>query len=258
MGNLQVRFCEGHCVSSRLYLINKQKGNRNVYSTVISNEEWSSHFYKTYLNDIESTTQRLTTGFNYWRRNTNNSICKVSEDARNNFDIDARIEFVFRDEFNKCFHIYAFTSNKKNADKAYNFYDLYRAKLLKFITHFRHNAAQLIYECDKPENRILIPKYKHDYHEQKREYFKEIQREQASLNLTDREFEVMILYAGGASAKQIATMLDKSPKTIETHLDNLRKKTGHADRLAMHKYVIDNGWGDLIRFFFPYVPQEVV
>ena len=68
----------------------------------------------------------------------------------------------------------------------------------------------------------------------------------------------MVLYAGGATAKQIASMLNKSPKTIETHLDNLRKKTGHANRFLMHKYIVDSGWEDIIRFFFPYIHPEVV
>ena len=67
----------------------------------------------------------------------------------------------------------------------------------------------------------------------------------------------MVLYACGPTAKEIVSMFNKSPKTIEKHLDNLRKKTGHANRFLMHKYIIDNGWEDIIRFFFPYVHPRV-
>lgn len=42
--------------------------------------------------------------------------------------------------------------------------------------------------------------------------------------LTDREKEVLQLIAGGRSNKEIATLLDLSPYTVETHRNNLMQK----------------------------------
>lgn len=224
------------------------------FCDLISNPEWSQYFYDTYLDNIETTTKRLTPGINYWRRNSNHSISQVQEDARDNFDIDARIEFVYRDDLQGCYHIYAFSADRKTADKAYRYYDMHRGKLLKFIGHFNHKASSLIAEGDRPENRVQIAKYVAPEHsDTRRNYASELKLENASSELKDREFEVMVLYANGCTEKQIAEMLNRSPNTVSTYLQIIRDKTACHDKRDLHRYVVNNGWSGLEKFFFPYI-----
>lgn len=219
--------------------------------------DWCKHYFEKHM-DKENIviTSRLQPGLNHWKCKTGALLTGIQEDARDNFNIDARLDVVYRDEFNKCFHQYSFYADKKNADFVYSYYDMHRIKILKFVSYFNHKAVNLMIEGNTSENLVQVSDYVNiskKISNAKRSYVADFQESGETVNLTDREFEIMVLYAGGATAKQIANMLNKSPKTIEKHLDNLRKKTGHANRFLMHKYIIDNGWEDIIRFFFPYV-----
>lgn len=49
-------------------------------------------------------------------------------------------------------------------------------------------------------------------------------RARASLGITDREFEVLELLAGGRSNKEIAQKLAVSPNTVKTHVARLFEK----------------------------------
>ncbi len=226
------------------------------FSDLGTPREWALHYLNNHLKP-ENSVHRFTEGINYWRRNTNEYISDIAEDARENFDIDARIEFVIRDKVKDCFHMYSFHSNKKNADKAYRFYDLHRAKLLKFISYFNHKASHLIAEADLPENRIQIPNYSppNSLQQAKRDYAAELRQENASFELKDREFEVMILYASGCTERQIADMLNKSQFTVNTYLKTIRDKTNCRDRKSLHSYVSEHGWHGLEQFFFSYIPE---
>ena len=87
-------------------------------------KEWIEHSYKTY--DIATVAKhRLIPGMNYWKQHSNQYISEVAEDARNNFDMDARIDFIYQDVPNNKYYQYSFFSSRKNADKAYRFYDLH-------------------------------------------------------------------------------------------------------------------------------------
>ncbi|WP_440617078.1 response regulator transcription factor [Cysteiniphilum sp. 6C5] len=223
------------------------------FSDLGTPREWAMHYLNNHLKP-ENSVHRFTGGINYWRRNKNEHISEIAEDARENFDIDARIEFVVEDKSQNCFHMYSFHSNKKNADKAYRFYDLHRAKLLKFISYFNKKAAHLIREADLPENRIQIPNYLPPTIQQpKRDYASELLQENASNELKDREFEIMLLYANGCTDSQIAKMLNRSQNTVSTYLRNIREKTGCHDKRSLHKYVVEHGYDGLEQFFFPYI-----
>lgn len=226
------------------------------FNNLLTAKDWCKHYLAHYLKP-ENSHCRLNPGINYWKRNTNQNISEITEDARNNFDIDARIEFVYRDEKQKCYHMYSFYSNRKNADKSYRFYDMHRAKLLKFIAYFNRSAAHLIAEADKPENRIQIPQYEapiiNDTH---RDYMAELKAENASCSLTDREFEILILYASGCTANQIAEMFHRSLNTIITHISSIHKKTNCSDKRSLRRYMMDRGWDGLEKFFFSYIPES--
>ena len=240
----------------RFFTYAKCYDDGTMATLVDNNKEWLSYFYGKYLLDSENISCRLLEGINYWKKNTNQDFSLVKEDARENFNIDARIEFVFRDENQACYYLYSFYSDRKNADKAYIFYETHRAKLLKFIKYFHQQAASLIMEAEKLENRVKIPNYTVSLSTIKREYFKELKAENPNFKITDREFEIMIIYSAGFTAKQIAEMLHRSLYTIENHIAKIHKKTNCKDKSSLRKYVIDHGWDGLEKFFFSYLPDK--
>lgn len=59
--------------------------------------------------------------------------------------------------------------------------------------------------------------------------------------LTDREYEVFLLLAGGKEVKEAAADLGLSVKTISTHREHILKKTGLRNNAAMTVYAVRNG-----------------
>lgn len=220
------------------------------------NKNWLRHFLKNYWKP-QKNIPRLKIGVNYWKQNTSTEISEIAQDARDNFDIDARIEFVYRDNPNKCYYIYSFSSNRKNADRAYKFYGMHTIKLIKFIAYFNREAAHLIAEANKPENHIIIPNYiPPNLPEKTRDFITEMKTIGAAYKLGDRETEALLLYAAGYTAKQIGKMFHRSPKTIEKHIEHIKNKTGCKDRKDLHAYVQDIGLAGMERFFFNYFTHE--
>jgi DNA-binding NarL/FixJ family response regulator len=66
-------------------------------------------------------------------------------------------------------------------------------------------------------------------------------RSSAFVNLTDRERQVLQLLAEGRSAKQVATDLGVSIKTVETHRANIMRKLGKHSIADLTKYAIREG-----------------
>lgn len=244
------------CVKFLVYLKHYDDGSFISLPSKLKN--WTTYVCKKYLN-ANLVKPRMQCGINYWHRNSAENISIISEDARKNFDIDARIEFVYRDEEQKCYHAYSFYSDCKHADKARVFYDIHRAKLLKFIAYFNTKAAHLINEGEKPENKIYIPDYSLEGMPEthKRNYMEELKKEYPNTKLSDREFETLILFASGCTTKQVAEIMCKGEVTIETHLSHIRKKTGCKDRRDLRIYVREHGWDGLEKFFFSYIPETV-
>lgn len=222
-----------------------------------TNKEWAAYYYNKYLFNPSIVKKRLNSGVNYWKKNKAHDIKLIHEDARDNFDIDAWVEFTYRDNVNQCYYIYSFVANRKNADKAYLFYDIHRGKLLKFITYFKQQAAHLISEAHKPENLVSIPDYSTEGIENPlRNYAMELEQENPNTKISDREFEIMLIYAAGYTTKNIGEMLHKSEKTIESHVHSIKQKYGFPDRVAMKKYLIAKGHDGLEKFFFSYLPEH--
>lgn len=62
--------------------------------------------------------------------------------------------------------------------------------------------------------------------------------------LTDREREVLVLVARGRSSKEIATALDISVRTVETHRANLMRKLGLDSVATLTQFAIREGLVD--------------
>lgn len=218
-------------------------------------EDWAEQCYDKYLFGIEATKKRMNIGFNYWKRNKQKIISEADQDARDNFNIAGQLEFVTRDEVNKCFHLFSFYSDREHEDRAYYFYDVHRGKLLKFISYFQRAAAKLIKKANQANNLITVSGYSIEGIENPfRNYNKELLLENANTELTSREFEIMCMVSNGFSAEQIGNMLEKSTRTIQTYIDRLNKNYGFKNRSEMRKYVVTNGYDNLDSFFLDSYP----
>ena len=59
--------------------------------------------------------------------------------------------------------------------------------------------------------------------------------------LTERESDVLRLVVDGLTARQIATRLVLSPRTVENHVQRVLRKLDLPNRAAMVRYAIENG-----------------
>jgi DNA-binding NarL/FixJ family response regulator len=59
--------------------------------------------------------------------------------------------------------------------------------------------------------------------------------------LTERESEVLRLVVEGLTARQIATRLVLSPRTVENHVQHLLRKLGLPNRAALVRWAIEHG-----------------
>lgn len=94
--------------------------NDGSYADLTTVKSWGKNYVAKYLaNESLVTKDRLKTGINYWKKLSNEKLSEINEDARDNFNIDARIDFIYRDSFNDCFYYYSFCSNPKHAERAF-------------------------------------------------------------------------------------------------------------------------------------------
>lgn len=61
------------------------------------------------------------------------------------------------------------------------------------------------------------------------------------VRLTDRESDILRLVVDGLTARQIATRLVISPRTVENHVQNLLRKLKVSNRAALVRYAIEHG-----------------
>jgi len=65
---------------------------------------------------------------------------------------------------------------------------------------------------------------------------------QAMSGLTAREQEILRLVADGLTTAQIAAKLFTSPRTVESHRQNIMEKTGTKNTAALVKAAVSQGW----------------
>jgi two-component system nitrate/nitrite response regulator NarL len=71
--------------------------------------------------------------------------------------------------------------------------------------------------------------------------------ERSSEELTKREKEVLVLVASGKSNKEIATELNMSTRTVETHREKVMKKLNMHTVAELTQHAISKGWVSLPR-----------
>lgn len=65
--------------------------------------------------------------------------------------------------------------------------------------------------------------------------------QEGARRLTEREADVLRLVVDGLTARQIATRLVLSPRTVENHVQNVLRKLRLRSRAALVRYAIENG-----------------
>jgi DNA-binding NarL/FixJ family response regulator len=65
--------------------------------------------------------------------------------------------------------------------------------------------------------------------------------DESSAVLTGRESQILALIADGHTSREIADMLVISPRTVERHRENLRRKLGLRNRVDLTRYAIRAG-----------------
>lgn len=71
-------------------------------------------------------------------------------------------------------------------------------------------------------------------------YLRTLREIHKGISLDDREYELLKLLCQGLSSTQIATLMNKSPRTIEEHRTNLCKKFGVANKEQLIAFVSRN------------------
>ena len=61
------------------------------------------------------------------------------------------------------------------------------------------------------------------------------------MRLTAREADVLRLVVEGLTARQIATRLVLSPRTVENHIQRVLRRLGVPNRAALVRYAVENG-----------------
>lgn len=65
--------------------------------------------------------------------------------------------------------------------------------------------------------------------------------DQAQVRLTAREADVLQLVVDGLTARQVATRLVLSPRTVENHIQRVLRRLGQPNRAALVRYAVENG-----------------
>ena len=63
----------------------------------------------------------------------------------------------------------------------------------------------------------------------------------AQVRLTPREADVLRLVVEGLTARQTATRLVLSPRTVENHVQRVLRRLGLPNRAALVRYAVENG-----------------
>ncbi len=65
---------------------------------------------------------------------------------------------------------------------------------------------------------------------------------QAPIHITEREREILELVAGGETDQDIAELLQVSIRTVHSHLDRIRNKTGSRRRADLTRFALQRGF----------------
>jgi len=195
--------------------------------------EWIEHYYKSEIYKraiFEKDSKWLDEGFIFWSFLKREPIY----DAAASFDIDHGLTIVEKhDHYSDFFH-FGSARNKAIAQ------DLLLANigmLYDYINYYKHQGQKLITVAEK--TRFILPGM-NETNELPTERLNEIEeldlknilRNQPDRYyfgpsyLTKREMDIIFLLRIGSNESEIARQLNLSVRTLETHIKNIKEKTG--------------------------------
>ena len=84
------------------------------------------------------------------------------------------------------------------------------------------------------------------YVHQKKQFIYEIDSSYPKINLSDRQAEILFFLLRGKTSKEIAKLLLLSPRTIETHIEEIKKKIKCTNKSELIEKAIANGFMNII------------
>lgn len=232
-----------------------EDGSRELLT---NNAPWIDHFYINSLYksvgviDIE---YLLPKGYFLWSELNTTDV--VYEQGRESFNIDNGLSFVIKHENATVLYIFASTRENHliNSFYARNI-DLFK----RFILYFHDKGSNLLNNAAK--NRIYLPEKqiiqdrelnKNFLSEQQRkEFFEKTSMDRfyipnnLNLYLTKREAECAFHMLDGATAKEIAKILDLSFRTIETYIIKMREKFQCSSKDELIDLLIESNVKDVL------------
>lgn len=229
-----------------------------------TNPEWTSLFYsKGFYNIAWFDSNQLINPKSIeilWdvKANTDDNI--VGIEARNHFNIHHGISIIRPQK--SYYEVYDLATYKDNAsinDLYLNNLDLFQ----RFFFYFKNQARTLLQECDK--KRIKLP----NLSEFKKEAENNIVNKSEDINifldstktnrfyintvngdiyLTKKETECIYWVLRGKSAEEIGMILKCSKRTIEIHINNIKKKLGVGKITQAIKIAIDSGVINVLKY----------
>ncbi len=120
-------------------------------------------------------------------------------------------------------------ATQKGNDRIINTYLSHMEELKNFAKSFPERAEKLIRTAD--ENKIILPFNPHvnddDFNQSHWSY------ESQRVALSQRQFEIAGLLLKGNTVKEIAKVLQLSPRTVESYINNLKDKLNCSNKTAL-------------------------
>jgi DNA-binding CsgD family transcriptional regulator len=205
--------------------------------TLGTNVDWHECFYSNFFQNgaYHKTLDAYVSGFHLWSQLSDQSTVQI---MREQFDMDHGIALVDKTE-NHC-EIFSFGTGKDNPNIV-NWY-LNNLDLLKMFAVFFKEKASSIIELSNKTDRLIFPKCSDTDSDNKilstyeisnssiKNFINEISKHKTTftswliLSLSQQEFICCSWASEGLTIKQIGKILEISPRTVETYLNNSKKK----------------------------------
>lgn len=218
------------------------KNYRNGQVNHLSNRgDWLEHFYDHHLYRMGSFQQRncdFSEGFLFWDNLSGQNVVKSAEHA---FDMRYGIVLIEKDCDNCC-EFYAFAGSHKTP-ALYDFYINNLDVLKRFILYFRDRGHAILKQSEReriqlprgyhgPIDEFAVSKKTNQDIERTRETFVSktkiqccyCQTNNGDIELSGRELEIALHLLNTTDLMEISIQLNVSKRTIEKHLERLRRK----------------------------------
>lgn len=201
-----------------------------------SNAEWQRFFFEKKLYTLN--TEFPANGYHLCI--TKNPV--IAANAKTHFNIDNYL--IFTREYKDYYMMAGFGTTHGN-EKVLDYYISNRETLDRFILYFKHQANGLIKLSKKQENIIVLPEFSaNNFALQKagNSNLDFLESHSPVALLSKREIDCVKYFLAGATIRDTADKLFLSPRTVETHLENVKNKLGCNKKSEVITILLKNGF----------------